>query len=94
MSEVVYTDSDLKVGIGIEEVAIPGISTVPAPSLEDNVNVKHEENLGTDSNTLENYGAVNVRMNNLHIYEASPFLGDRGKSWEGSRLPAGVYTVN
>jgi len=44
MSEVVYTDSDLKVGIGIEEVAIPGISTVPAPSLEDNVKVKHEEN--------------------------------------------------
>jgi len=44
MSKVVYTDSDLKVEIGIEEAAIPGTSTIPAPSLEDNVNVKHEEN--------------------------------------------------
>jgi len=44
MSEVVYTDSGPKVEIGIEETAIPGTSTIPSPSLEDDVNVEHEEN--------------------------------------------------
>ena len=43
MSEVVYTDSGPKVEIGIEETAIPGTSAMPASSLEDDVNVKHEE---------------------------------------------------
>ena len=43
MSEVVYTDSGPKVEIGIEEAAMPGTSAIPAPNLEGDVNVKHEE---------------------------------------------------
>lgn len=45
MSEVFYTDSDPKVGIGIEEAAMPAwTSTTPAPILEGDMNVGHEEN--------------------------------------------------
>ena len=45
MSEVFYTDSDPKVGIGIEEAVMPAwTSTTPAPILEGDINVGHEEN--------------------------------------------------
>lgn len=43
MSEIVHTDSGPKIEIEIEKSMIPGTSTMPMPSLEDDVSVKHED---------------------------------------------------